>query len=106
MATDGKKMPGSKTFEPSEFKAKKLKLPFGRHRDKIRILGDIVSPSRPTGSRSQAMAGTTCFDSARHSWILDWPGKPEQSGHPDMTREFGYPGHFARTDCTSMPKTV
>ena len=44
MATDGKKMPGSKTFKASEFKEKKLKLPFRRHRDKIRILGDIVSP--------------------------------------------------------------
>ena len=44
MDTDGKKVPGSKTFKASEFKEKKLKLPFGRYCDKIRILGDIVSP--------------------------------------------------------------
>ena len=61
MATDGKKMPGSKTFEPSGFKAKKLKLPFGRHRDKIRMLGDIVSPmpadwfAKPNGDRDDLL---------------------------------------------------
>ena len=60
-ATDGKKVPGSKTFEASEFKAKKLKLPFGRHRDKIRILGDIVSPmpadwlAKPRGDRDELL---------------------------------------------------
>ena len=61
MATDGKKMPGSKTFKASEFKEKKLELPFGRHRDKIRILGDIVSPmpadwfAKPRGDRDELL---------------------------------------------------
>ena len=61
MAADGKKVPGSKTFEASEFKGKKLKLPFGRHRDKFRILGDIVSPkpadrfAKPSGDRDELL---------------------------------------------------